>query len=143
MIRTLNEILKSYLNRLSTTKSCHIVLNYFNIDLNFNTGEERSALLLNVYLNYSIYDLNDEEFTFFFDTVLKKLPTFYIIVFAEIIMEKSLKLPQILTNFLVERDGINLLRLLIKYSQINLQIVISLLLNKQYIPILELNMVYI
>lgn len=107
------------------------------VDLSYDATNNSEVIFKN-YLNNVIYDLSDHEFSHFFDNVLKKLHPNFCLLFAELNLNKNLALPRVIYEYLAEKDGVNLLRLLIKYKIGDINLVFQLIRSRIYIPFLEL-----
>ena len=75
------------------------------------------------------------------------LPVNYGLIFAELILEKNIEIPDILKKYLANKqnDPVNFMRLLLKYRRYEdcLNLIVELICSKKYIPNLELNIVHI
>ena len=96
-----------------------------------------------VYLKNIIYDLNNEVFYDFFKIILSNIPTNYALLFGELIYMKNLNIPEILYDFLTKNELINFMRISLKFEklEISLNLMIQLILENNYIPLLELNII--
>jgi hypothetical protein len=135
--------IKKILNAVVNNKLIPYRIIRNKIDLRYDANEWilEEEILHKSYLNYLIFDINDEEFTFFFDNVIKLLPVQHALILAELVLSKSLNFPRIVYEYLSEKDGVNLLRLLLKYEKFDVNLVVKLITSKSYLPILEINIV--
>ena len=140
----------------------------FKLDFK-DVGNDEKIHLYKVNLNHNIYDLSDESFITFFENVLKKIPYEYALIFAELVLEKDLDIPEILKNYLSEYEmskkedvfknkdsmdidisktpkiySINYMRLLLKYRKFEdcFNMICNLIISRNHLPVLELNMVF-
>ena len=135
-----------------------------------NLGNSGNKHIYKVYSNYNIYDLTDENFINFFEKILTTVPFEYTLMFAELVLEKNLEIPQILKNYLEELEptkkndsfkqkdsmdidtnknilnySANYMRLLLKYrkTEETYKMITNLINNKNYLPTVELYLVTI